>query len=166
MTDLIARARIFATAAHAAVGQLRKYTNDAYIVHPAAVAALVESVPHTDEMVAAAFLHDVCEDTQVTLGLIRSEFGDWVAELVGWLTDVSRPTDGNRAVRRAIDRAHSAKAPKAAQTIKLADIIDNNSTIEAHDPNFAVVWREEKRLLLAVMTAGDPTLMKRAMEGL
>jgi len=163
---LVERARTFAVASHAAVKQLRKYTNEAYSVHPAAVAKIVESVPHTTKMVAAAFLHDVVEDTGITIELIRAEFGDEVAELVGWLTDISRPTDGNRAVRRAIDRAHSAKAPKAAQTIKLADIIDNNSTIEQHDPNFAVVWREEKRLLLAVMTDGDPTLMKRALEGL
>jgi (p)ppGpp synthase/HD superfamily hydrolase len=166
MTYLIEQARIFATEAHAAVGQLRKYTGDPYIVHPAAVAALVETVPHTPEMVAAAWLHDSVEDTNVTIDDIRMEFGNEIAKLVWWLTDASRPTDGNRETRRAINRAHSAKAPPQAQTIKLADIIDNNSTIEAHDPDFAVVWREEKRLLLAVMTAGDPTLMRRAMEGL
>jgi (p)ppGpp synthase/HD superfamily hydrolase len=166
VTYLIARARQFAAAAHEAVGQLRQYTNEPYIVHPAAVAAIVETVPHTPEMVAAAWLHDVVEDTKVTLDEVRAEFGNEVAKLVWWLTDVSRPTDGNRAMRKAIDRAHSAKAPPHAQTIKLADVIDNNSTIEKHDPNFAVIWREEKRLLLAVMTAGDPTLMKRAMEGL
>jgi (p)ppGpp synthase/HD superfamily hydrolase len=166
VTYLIARAREFATAAHEAVGQLRLYTFEPYIVHPAAVAKLVESVPHTPEMVAAAFLHDVVEDTNVTLDEVRAEFGNEVAKLVWWLTDASRPSDGNKATRRAIDRAHLAKAPPQAQTIKLADVIDNNSTIEAHDPDFAVVWREEKRLLLAVMDKGDPTLMKRALEGL
>ncbi len=163
---LVERARTFATAAHAAVKHLRKYTNEAYSVHPAAVAKLVGSVPHTDEMVAAAFLHDVVEDTGVTIELVRAEFGEEVADLVGWLTDVSRPTDGNREIRKAIDRAHSAKAPPAAQTIKLADILDNSSTIEAHDPDFARVFRHEKRRLLEVMDKGDPTLMRRAMEGL
>ena len=163
---LVERARTFATAAHAAVKHLRKYTNEAYSVHPAAVAKLVEQVPHTDEMVAAAFLHDVVEDTGVTIELVRAEFGEEVADLVGWLTDLSRPTDGNRETRKAIDRAHSAKAPAAAQTIKLADVIDNSATIEAHDPDFARVFRHEKRRLLEVMTAGDPTLMKRALEGL
>ena len=117
-------------------------------------------------MVAAAFLHDVVEDTGVTIELVRAEFGEEVADLVGWLTDISRPTDGNRETRKAIDRAHSAKAPAAAQTIKLADVIDNSATIEAHDPDFARVFRHEKRRLLEVMTAGDPTLMKRALEGL
>ncbi len=166
MTYLIARAKQFAAAAHEAVGQLRQYTSEPYIVHPAAVAAIVETVPHTPEMVAAAWLHDVVEDTKVTLDDVRDEFGNEVAKLVWWLTDVSRKTDGNRATRKAIDRAHSAKAPPEAQTVKLADVIDNNSSIEAHDPNFAAVWREEKRLLLAVMDKGDPTLMRMALEGI
>lgn len=166
MTDLIARAAIFAAEAHEAVGQRRLYTGDPYIVHPAAVAAIVETVPHTPEMVAAAWLHDTVEDTEVTIEQIKTEFGDKVAELVSWLTDISRPTDGNRAIRRAIDRTHSAAAPPEAQTIKLADIIDNNSSIETHDPRFAKIWRGEKRLLLEVMNKGDPTLMAKAREGL
>ena len=72
------------------------------------------------------------EDTGVTIELVRAEFGEEVADLVGWLTDISRPTDGNRETRKAIDRAHSAKAPPEAQTVKLAGIIDNSSAIEAH----------------------------------
>jgi (p)ppGpp synthase/HD superfamily hydrolase len=157
------RARIFATAAHAAVGQLRKYTFEPYIVHPAEVAATVATVPgHTPEMIAAAWLHDTVEDTGVTLELIRSEFGDEVAELVGWLTDVSRPDHGNRAARKAVDRAHTAGAPAAAQTIKLADLIANTRSIVEHDPDFARVYLKEKQLLLEVLTKGDRTLYNRA----
>jgi (p)ppGpp synthase/HD superfamily hydrolase len=59
MSDLVTRARVFATAAHAAVGQLRKYTNEPYIVHPAEVMALVRRVAHDEGMLAAALLHDV-----------------------------------------------------------------------------------------------------------
>ncbi len=93
---IVERARIFATAAHTAVAQLRKYTHEPYIVHPAEVAKIVSTVPHTPQMLAAAWLHDVVEDTGVTLETIRAEFGDEVATLVGWLTDVSRPEQGNR----------------------------------------------------------------------
>ena len=51
----VERARIFATAAHAAVDQRRKYTNEPYIVHPTEVAAIVAGVPGaTPEMIAAA----------------------------------------------------------------------------------------------------------------
>ena len=59
---------MFAIAAHKAVGQKRKYTGDDYIVHPAEVAHIVDQVPgSTDEMVAAAWLHDVVEDTGVDI---------------------------------------------------------------------------------------------------
>ena len=161
---IVERARVFATAAHAAVGQLRKYTFEPYIVHPREVAGIVESAGGTPEMIAAAWLHDVVEDTGVTIETIREEFGSEVAELVGWLTDVSRPEQGNRAHRKAIDRAHTAAAPGAAQTVKLADLISNTRSIMAHDPEFARVYLAEKRALLEVMTKADPTLMARARE--
>lgn len=148
MSVLIMRADAFAAGAHGAVGQVRKYTGISYVEHPRAVARIVATVAHTPEMIAAALLHDVVEDTNVTLAMLREEFGDEVADLVFWLTDQSKPKDGNREVRKAIDRAHSAKAPPTAQTIKLADLIDNTSTIDQHDPEFAKVYRKEKEALL------------------
>lgn len=162
--QLVPRAQAFAAAAHAAVGQVRKYTFAPYIEHPAAVAKIVQTVPHTAEMVAAAWLHDVVEDTGVTSQQIAAEFGTAVGELVFWLTDQSRPEDGNREARKAIDRAHSAAAPPEAQTIKLADLIDNTASIKEHDPGFAEVYRREKRQLLEVMTKGDPALMAIALK--
>jgi len=159
---MVDRARVFATAAHAAVGQVRKYTFEPYIVHPAEVAGIVAARPHDPEMVAAAWLHDTVEDTGVSIEDIRAEFGDKVAELVGWLTDVSKPEDGNRAVRKALDREHIAQAPAAAQTVKLADLIANSRSILAHDPEFARVFLAEKRMLLEVLTRGDAELMAQA----
>jgi (p)ppGpp synthase/HD superfamily hydrolase len=163
MSELISRARVFATAAHAAVGQLRKYTFEPYIVHPEEVASMVMAHGGTDAMVAAAWLHDTVEDTGVSIELIRKEFGSEVSDLVGWLTDVSRPEQGNRAVRKAIDRAHTAAAPAEAQTIKLADLIANTRSIVEHDADFARVYLAEKRQLLEVMTKGDPRLRERAL---
>lgn len=163
---IVEKARTFATAAHSAVAQLRKYTGEPYIVHPAEVVRIVSTVEHTEEMLAAAWLHDVVEDTGVTNEVIRAEFGDKVAELVGWLTDVSRPEQGNRATRKAIDRAHSAMAPAEAQTIKLADLISNTRSIATHDKGFAKTYLEEKRLLLEVMTKGDPALMLEARKNI
>lgn len=156
---LIEKARVFATAAHAAIGQKRKYTGEDYIVHPKEVAEIVAGVPGaTDTMVAAAYLHDVVEDTSVTLETIKIEFGEEVATLVEWLTDVSKPEDGNRAARRAIDRAHTAGAPPEAQTIKLADLLSNCSSIKMYDPEFAKVYLDEKRQLMQVLHKGDKTL--------
>lgn len=163
-TSLEKRALAFATKAHDSIDQRRKYTGQAYIVHPTAVAEIVRSVPHTPEMIAAAYLHDVVEDTPVTIEEIEVEFGPRVKELVGWLTDVSKPEDGNRELRKSIDRQHSAEAPAAAQTIKLADLIDNTLTISKYDPTFWVRYRREKIALLAVMQRGDPTLWAIANE--
>lgn len=159
---VVERARVFATAAHAAVGQKRKYTFEPYIVHPTEVASIVASVPHTEEMLAAAYLHDTVEDTGVTMDDIEAEFGSEVRQLVGWLTDVSQPHDGNRAHRKAVDREHTARAPANAQTIKLADLISNCTSILVHDEAFAKIYLEEKRLLLEVLTKGDPILLERA----
>jgi hypothetical protein len=89
-------------------------------------------------------------------------FGIDIATLVGWLTDVSKPENGNRTVRKAIDRAHSAEAPAEAQTIKLADLISNSKSIMQYDPGFAKTYLEEKRLLLEVMTKGDRGLHAEA----
>ena len=94
--SLVVRAALFAARAHHRAGQRRKYTLAPYIVHPEAVAALVCSVPHTEEQHAASWLHDVVEDCGVPLTLIREEFGEEVVRLVGDLMDVSRPEDGRR----------------------------------------------------------------------
>jgi (p)ppGpp synthase/HD superfamily hydrolase len=162
--DLEARALAFAKAAHESIDQRRKYTGEPYIVHPMAVAELVRSVPHTPEMIAAAYLHDVVEDTPVTIEDVRAAFGPQVTELVDWLTDVSRPQDGNRRVRKEFDRQHLAKAPPAAKTVKLADLIDNTLTIRDRDPAFWKVYRREKMALLEVLTEGDQTLWKHARD--
>jgi (p)ppGpp synthase/HD superfamily hydrolase len=163
--DVVRKAQVYAQAAHAAVGQRRKYSGEPYIVHPAEVAKIVAGVPGaTPDMVAAAWLHDVVEDTGCTYTDIHMAFGADIAALVGWLTDVSQPQDGNRAHRKAMDRDHTAEAPAEAQTIKLADLISNSRSIVAHDPAFARTYLAEKRLLLAVMTRGDAGLHAEASE--
>lgn len=160
--NIIEKARIFATKAHASIDQRRKYTNEAYIVHPAEVAQIVESVPHTKAMVAAAWLHDVVEDTPITLEEIYTEFGQEIGDLVEMLTDISKPEDGNRKTRKAIDCEHTAKASPEAKTIKLADLISNTTSIVEYDPGFAKVYLREKELLLEVLKEGDQTLWKQA----
>ena len=162
MTDLELKARDFADRHHSAVNHVRKYTGEPYIAHPMAVAELVRRVPHTEEMLAAAWLHDTVEDTAATIDDIRREFGGEVAELVAMLTDVSLPTDGNRATRKAIDLRHSAEASPAAKTVKIADLIDNTRSIVAHDPGFARVYLQEAAALLVVLGDGDPTLLEMA----
>lgn len=159
--NIVDKARIFATAAHAAVDQRRKYTNEPYIVHPAEVAGLVTFYGGTPEMIAAGWLHDVVEDTKVTNDVITEIFGDVVGEYVGWLTDISRPEYGNRAARKAMDREYIARAPAEAQTVKLCDLISNCTSIMEYDAAFAKTYFEEKRLLLEVLTKGNPDALAR-----
>lgn len=154
---LIEKAALFAERAHE--GQVRKYTGEPYIVHPAEVARIVSTLVTADDIIiAAAWLHDVVEDTDVTDADLRREFGEYVANHVWWLTDISTPKDGNRAARKAIDRKHIAGAGPSVQTIKLADLISNTSTITRFDPEFAKVYLAEKRALLEVLTSGNATL--------
>lgn len=159
-TPLVARARAFATHAHAA--QRRKYTGEPYIVHPEEVARIVADAGLPEAVIAAAWLHDVVEDCGVTGGELESEFGAEVARLVLEVTDVSRPEDGNRATRKALDRDHLASASAEGQSIKLADLISNTVSIVERDPHFATVYLREKRDLLEILTRGHPDLHRRA----
>jgi len=157
---IIKRAAKFAADAHK--DQRRKYTGESYIVHPVQVASLVAAVVDDPRVVAAALLHDTVEDTPVSDADIRRLFGNRVADMVAEVTDVSRPQDGNRKTRKALDRDHLARASAEAQTIKLADLIDNSDSILAHDLKFAVVYLREKKELLEVLTKGDAGLLQQA----
>jgi hypothetical protein len=160
--DLVQRARYYATEAHQRIDQRRKYTNQPYEVHLKSVARLVESVTDDQEMIAAAWLHDTVEDTQATIGDIEGQFGTGIAQLVADLTDVSRPGDGNRARRKALDLAHTAAALARAKTIKLADLIDNCRDICKHDPDFGRIYLKEARALMEKLRQGDARLYRQA----
>lgn len=150
----------FATRMHAA--QQRKYTGEPYVLHCLEVARMVADVDGTPTMIAAALLHDVVEDTDASLEDVQTRFGEEIAQGVAWLTDVSRPSDGNRAVRKAIDREHLAQAPAAMKTVKLADVISNTRSIVDHGDGFARVYLREIAALLEVLTDGNPELWQRA----
>lgn len=75
-----------ASAAHA--GQVRNGSGGLpYIEHPKAVAERLERHEYGEEVVAAALLHDVVEDSETTVDDLREEFGERVAELVAALSD-------------------------------------------------------------------------------
>lgn len=165
LMNLVQKADAFAEKAHSDVNQVRKYTGEPYINHPREVRAILKkyaSGPISPEQEAAALLHDVVEDTNVTAQQIEQEFGHEVANLVGWLTDVSKLEDGNRKIRKNIDLQHTAAAPAAAQSIKLSDLISNSVSIVKHDPGFAKTYLREKAALMQVLTRGDAGLYAEA----
>ena len=154
------QAMMFAREVHAA--QRRKYTDNPYTDHLAEVAGIVATVAQpdfADMMVSVAWLHDCVEDQGVTVPSLRADFGDAVADGVRLLSDLEK---GNRAERKAMSRDRLANAPGWVQTIKCADLISNTSSIVMHDPNFAPVYLDEKRLLLARLTDADQRLLALA----
>lgn len=158
------RAISFAVQAH--MGQDRKYSNIPYIAHPINVMQIVRSVTDDEAMLVAAILHDVVEDTPITIEEIFADFGERVGLLVADLTDVSNLGDGNRAHRKNIDREHTAAAHADAKTVKLADLIHNAESIVASDASFAIVFMREKEALLEVLKDGDRQLWERAQRTL
>lgn len=159
MTHIITQAVAFAKYAHR--HQVRKYSGEPYWNHCKEVADIVYMVG-TNEMVAAAYLHDTIEDCEVDALTIEVLFGTKVRSLVEDLTDVSKPSDGNRRTRKDIDLKHTAAASPEAKTIKLADLISNTKSIVQYDPDFARVYLREKERLLEVLTEGDPKLFDTA----
>lgn len=153
----------FATLAHGP--QVRKYTLEPYINHPIRVDGILRNYGSERPPMFVRFaclLHDVLEDTNVTEEELRRKFAGNVCDLVVELTDTSKPEDGNRKVRKEIDRNRLATVSPWAQTIKCADMIDNTVSIRAFDPEFYNVYAKEKLLLLDVLTEADPALKKKA----
>ena len=143
-------------------GQDRKYSQTPYIIHPLRVMEIVRSVSNDEDMLIAAVLHDVVEDTEIELIRIREEFGENVESLVADLTDIATSEHGNRKARKLMDREHTAQASPDAKTIKLADLIDNTESIVRCDPHFSLIYMNEKERLLEVLTEGDSQLWARA----
>ena len=85
-TKLLDEAIKFAVEAHAGVE--RRGKGYPYIVHPMEAMAIVATVTNDQELLAAAALHDVVEDTKFTETDIRSKFGDRIANLVAAETDL------------------------------------------------------------------------------
>lgn len=162
--DITDRAYAFAEAKHK--GQVRKYTNEPYIIHPIAVSAKIARHMGNIEPIfafspldvamiqAIALLHDTVEDTDTTYSEIEKEFGIYVRNIVYWLTNVSEPEMGNRAYRKKVDLQHTLQAPIEAICLKMADVIDNCKDIaqrelESKEPStFAKKYLKEKLTFL------------------
>lgn len=160
--DMVMRARYFATAAHCAINQKRKYTGEDYIVHPIEVAEILAKLAFSPIALQAALLHDVLEDTNVSPKILATHFGTEVFNLVVELTNVTKPEDGNRETRMKIELERLAKVSDLAQSIKVADLISNSRSIVKHDKKFAEVYIKEKEALLGVLTRANKELLIQA----
>jgi (p)ppGpp synthase/HD superfamily hydrolase len=154
---MIYRALMFAKAAHK--GQNRKYTNEPYIVHPIRVAQAVMLYPIvTEDMIAAAILHDVPEDTEFTIEQIICLFGPEVGNLVDELTNKSKATGKPRAERKLMDRERLSKVSKKAKIIKILDRIDNLNDMYGAETDFKKLYAGESIILAECIGDADQAL--------
>ena len=129
-TELLDRAIIFAVKAHA--GTERRGKGFPYIVHPMEAVEIVATITPDQELLAAAALHDVVEDTDITADEIRREFGDRIANLVVAESDVfvegvSEEDSWHARKQAAIDRL--AAAPHDAKIVAMGDKLSNMRAI-------------------------------------
>jgi (p)ppGpp synthase/HD superfamily hydrolase len=127
-SPLVREALAVAQSAHA--GQVRNGSGGMpYIEHPLTVAAMLEERGHGEEVLAAALLHDVVEDSETTLEELRLRFGDAIAGMVGVLSD-DESIDPYRE-RKAEHRERVAAAGGDALAIYAADKLTNIRTLRA-----------------------------------
>lgn len=132
--NLIAHAQTVCRAAHA--GQERD-GGTPYATHPEAVVEKLKSVGVTDEAtLAAAYLHDVLEDTDYSAEKMQTEFGSDVVELVQQLTNTT-PHGAPFEQKQAALLEHARKMSTKARLIKLAD--------RWHNLTQMTVWPADKQ---------------------
>lgn len=118
MTDLVRRAMAFAYHAHD--GQFRDDGKTPYITHPAQTANIISEVTQDEEVIAAAWLHDVIEDTEYTYDEVKFAFGERIADLVMEVTKETNPDRSSYFPRLQTEEGIM---------IKFADRLSNISTM-------------------------------------
>jgi GTP pyrophosphokinase len=122
----LARAYAFAEEHH---GDQTRPAGEPYVHHLLEALEIALDSGATDpDVLVAVLLHDVVEDTEHTLDEVGAEFGDRVAELVGWVT---KP-EGGGADRRHTYLAGFATAPADVLTVKLSDRYSNVQRLDTH----------------------------------
>jgi len=149
-SELIRRALETARAAHA--GQIRNGSGGLpYIEHPIAVAELLAEHGFDDDVLAAALLHDVVEDSEISIGEIRRNFDDRVADLVDALTDDESIDPYER--RKDEHRRRVNDAGRDALAVYAADKLTNISTLRPAYASQGEAVGEEFKVPLDVKVA-------------
>ena len=131
-SEFLSHAVGFASRAHA--GQVRKGSDMPYIVHPAEAMAVCASFTDDVEVLAAAVLHDVVEDTDATIEEVRELFGERVAMLVAGESEDKRehlPAADTWKIRKeeSIEHLREAEDP-GVRMVCLGDKLSNIRSIQ------------------------------------
>jgi (p)ppGpp synthase/HD superfamily hydrolase len=122
--DLINKAIYWAKKYH---GNQKRKSGEAYYTHPLEVAYMISDYKLKTDVIAASILHDIVEDTEVTVEMINSSFGQRISEMVDMLTR-DRPDGTKLTIEEVINNAYK-KADKEVLLIKLIDRLHNIQTI-------------------------------------
>lgn len=159
------KAKLLATVAHGACGHIRRYSGIDYIVHPIQVADTLVAFGFGDDLnlIAAAYCHDVVEDTSLDCEYLETELNIDVANIVYDVTNPSKDfPELNRKDRKALDLEHLKHAGVRAMALKLADILCNAPDIITDDPKFAKTWVPEAKRVIEVCRNGSDILYSEA----
>lgn len=141
-TELFDRAAKFAIDAHSGTERRRK--GYPYILHPMEVAGIVATITTDPEIISAAILHDTVEDTDVTIGQIREQFGERVARLVQYET-CPLPKNDPWHDRKQAQADLIASAPRDSKIVALGDKLSNLRTISGdYDQIGDQLWKRFK----------------------
>lgn len=157
----------FATKAHE--GQVRKISGLPFITHPVRVAAILEGLGGiSEEMMAAAFLHDTVEDVGLTVQEIRERFGSKVAMLVGGLTFPSSKMDPRcpREEKKFWDFSWLVLQPYEVHLIKLCDRLDNVRDMAGAGPKWQKKYYDDTLVLLDLIGYANISLSNLIREEL
>lgn len=133
--NILEEAILFATEAHS--GAVRKGGTIPYILHPLEAASIAASMTADLEVLAAAVLHDVVEDTPCTLEALRSRFGSRVASLVSAETENKRPdAPPEDTWRLRKEEAIRALRSETRQEVKIIAMGDKLSNLRAMHRDF------------------------------
>lgn len=139
---LLDKALVFAANAHS--GQYRKGTDVPYITHPVAVAMILLTQGCSTEVVVAGLLHDVIEDTPVTLPELTATFGERVAELVASASEPDRSASWE--IRKEHTIRYLKEAPLETKLIACADKLHNvQSMAKGYAQLGETLWTRFKR---------------------
>jgi hypothetical protein len=161
MSELIKAAKLFSNSGHQRITIQRNPALQSPEAHLKSVAQIVSSVSEDDEMIAAAWLHDIVEDTEVTIDDLERQFGVRVAKLVHELTVVCHPARRHSAASFALTKQHFAKVSDAAKTVKLADLIDTCRDLYKNDWALFSTYVAEANELALVLNGGNSRLLAR-----
>lgn len=166
-TPIVASAKQFAAEVYKDL--VRNNTEKTYLfVHAEEVAALVEHAGGSPEQIAAAWLHDVVEDTPVTLEEIRERFGDVIAVIVDGLTDPPEYKGMQLLERKTLQAKRVAGKCRSVMLVKIADQISNTRLVTRDPPvkwePIMSVWYVEGARRIVEQCRGTNVFLENAFD--